>query len=115
MAKVEVTNVSDGPRGLNDVNRGVVMIEPKRSDVLELSEGERASAEATGYFEFRGNAALVEEPGPLDQSVEALAEHLASIDDPAEIDRLIEAETAGKSRKGALAALEARRDELKDA
>lgn len=112
MAKVEVTNISDGPRGLHDVNRGVVMIEPKASDVLVLSEGERASADTAGYFEFLGNAKLVEEPGPLDGSVDDLTAHIATIGDADQIQALIDSETAGKSRKGALAALEARRDEI---
>lgn len=52
------------------------------------------------------------EPGPLDGSVDDLTEHLATVTDADEVQKLIDAETAGKSRKGALAALEARRDEL---
>lgn len=53
-----------------------------------------------------------EEPGPLDQSVEKLTEYLAGVSDVAEIDRLTKAEEGGKSRVGALAALQARRDEI---
>ncbi|RVT93702.1 hypothetical protein [Sphingomonas crocodyli] len=52
------------------------------------------------------------EPGPLDQSVEKLTEHLQTMTDADEIEKLIAAETAGKSRSGALAALKARQDEL---
>ena len=52
------------------------------------------------------------EPGPLDHSIDDLVVHLAGVTDPDEVQRLIDAETAGKSRKGALEALEARRDEL---
>lgn len=53
-----------------------------------------------------------QEPGLLDQSVPKLIEDLDGISDTAEIDRLIAAETAGKSRTSALDALQARRDEL---
>lgn len=52
------------------------------------------------------------EPGPLDGNVDELVKHLDGVDNPDEVQKLIDAETAGKSRKGALAALEARRDEL---
>lgn len=50
--------------------------------------------------------------GPLDGSVDDLVKHITGITDPDEIEKLIKAETDGKARKGAIAALEARRDEL---
>lgn len=53
-------------------------------------------------------AAPVAEPGALDQSVPDLEAHLQTVDDPAELQRLRDAETAGKSRKGALDAIDAR-------
>jgi hypothetical protein len=49
------------------------------------------------------------EPGPLDKSVPDLTAHLETVTDEAEIDKLIDAEKAGKSRVGALAALDARK------
>ena len=52
------------------------------------------------------------EPSPLDQSVEKLTTYLEGVSDPDAIEKLIEAETAGKSRASALAALGARRDAL---
>jgi len=52
------------------------------------------------------------EPGPLDGSVDDLTDHLATLTDVDEVQKLIDAETAGKSRKSAIAALESRRDEL---
>ena len=52
------------------------------------------------------------EPGPHDGSVDDLTEYLATLTDADEVQKLLDAETAGKSRKGAIAALEARRDEL---
>ena len=105
--KVSFTNTSDGPRGVNGLN-GVVLIEKGQSAEVEVSGGEFKSAMATGYV---GNGAGAE-PGPLDQSVEKLTAYLEGVDDAAEIDRLIEAEKGGKSRAGALAALEARKEAL---
>lgn len=52
------------------------------------------------------------EPGPLDMSIPDLTTHLDTIDDPAELDRLRTAETGGKSRSGALAAIDARKAAL---
>jgi len=52
------------------------------------------------------------EPGPLDKSIPDLIEYLVGVTDLAHIEALIAAENAGKSRVGALEALEARRDEL---
>lgn len=51
-------------------------------------------------------------PGPLDQSVPDLEAYLAGVNDVAEVAGLIEAEEAGKTRKGALEALAARKAEL---
>jgi hypothetical protein len=53
-----------------------------------------------------------EEPGPLDQSIDALTAHLATIEDVAELDRLRAAEVGGKSRKSAIKAIDARKAEL---
>lgn len=55
------------------------------------------------------------EPGPLDQSITKLTEYLKGVDDAAELDRLREAEVNGKSRDGALAAIDARKQELTEA
>jgi len=60
----------------------------------------------------KASAEEATEPGPLDQSVEKLTAYLDGVDDVEEIDRLIEAERGGKSRVGALDALEARRSAL---
>lgn len=99
MAKV--TNISTGARGAYLAGQ-LVMAEPGQT------------IDADDYVEewFSAGDEEPTEPGPLDQSVEALIEHLAGIDDADEVQKLIDAETAGKSRKGALTALEARRDEL---
>jgi hypothetical protein len=108
--KVTVKNVSDGPRILNGANGPVLTHAGETTEAVEISAVELKIARATGYFEFDGAEAA--EPGPLDQSVEKLTAHIATIDDPAEIERLLEGEKAGKTRTGAIAALEARLAEL---
>ena len=61
---------------------------------------------------FDGKDEKSPEPGPLDQSVEKLTAYLGTVTDADEIEKLIVAETAGKSRAGAIAALEARKDAI---
>lgn len=100
----KVTNTSDGPRGIWSTS-GLVMLEKGKSADIELAKGE----EAGEWFEFGGDAA---EPGPLDKSIPDLTAYLETIDNADEVEKLLDAETAGKSRAGAIAALEARRDEL---
>lgn len=56
-----------------------------------------------------------EEPGPLDQSVDKLTEYLATVDSVETLDALAAAETAGKSRKGALDAIAERRQAITEA
>lgn len=53
-----------------------------------------------------------QEPGTLDGTIPDITKTIADITDAAEIDKLIAAEKAGKSRSGALSALEARKTEL---
>lgn len=103
---ITIKNVAKGPRGINTV-AGLVMVDAGKTAEVEVSA---ADAKLPDYFKAADGEAS--EPGPLDQSVEDLEKHVAGIDDVDEIQTLIDAETAGKSRKGALAALEARRDEL---
>lgn len=105
---VKITNTSAGPRGFNSAN-GEVLLSRGESWEGDIADGELESARGTGYFDIDGEGA---EPGPLDRSVEDLKGHLATVTDADEVQALIDAETAGKSRKGALEALEARRDEL---
>jgi hypothetical protein len=111
--KVSVTNVSDGPRLFNS-NPPVIIPRGGASDgQLEISAAELKSMRATGYFDINGGSGEgAAEPGPLDGNVDELTAHLATIDNVDDVQSLIDAETAGKSRKSALAALEARRDEL---
>jgi len=54
----------------------------------------------------------VNEPGVLDQSIPDLTAHLETVTDAETLDALLSAEIAGKSRAGAIAAIEARRDAL---
>lgn len=100
----KVTNIAAGPRGIYSTT-GLVMLEKGESRDIDLVKGE----EPGEWFEFDGEAA---EPGPLDMNVEDLTAHLATMDDADAVQKLLDAETAGKSRKGAITVLEARRDEL---
>lgn len=101
------TNTGEGPRGINLTNGTTVWADPGAT--VEVDENDLADQPLHADFGVGGETA---EPGPLDGSVDDLSAHLATVDDPDAIQALIDAETAGKSRKGALAALEARRDEL---
>ena len=98
--------------GLTFVKGKAVEVPDDHPRLPKLSRNPTFTAEAS-----KAKAAKVEqpadEPGPLDSSIPELTEHLAGVDDADEVERLIAAEKAGKSRSGALAALEARRDELK--
>lgn len=96
-----IRNISTGARGAY-IGSALVMVEP----------GQTAEGDFTDVNDewFEGGDAA--EPGPLDLSVGDLAVHLATVENVDDVQKLIDAETAGKSRKGALAALEARRDEL---
>lgn len=103
------TNTGEGPRGINLKSGGTAWADPGQT--IELDEKDLADQPL--HEDFGGGDSEAEaEPGPLDGSVDDLTAHVATLDDPDAIQALIDAETAGKSRKGALAALEARRDEL---
>ncbi len=79
----------------------------------DLPAGWQGRAEIVSGGPKVGSAAITNlEPGPLDGSVDKLTAHIATMTDADEVQKLIDAETAGKSRKGALEVLEARRDEL---
>lgn len=97
-----VKNISNGPRG---AYLGGVLA------MVEAGQSVEADDFAEEWFKEVGGKDAGE-PGPLDGSVDELTAYLATVSDPDDVQKLIDAETAGKSRKGALAALEARRDEL---
>lgn len=50
---MKVTNISAGPRGLNSTS-GPVLVEPKDTVEVELSEAEYKVSKGTGWFEFSG-------------------------------------------------------------
>lgn len=52
------------------------------------------------------------DPGPLDLSVAGLSAHLETIEGLAELEALLVSEKAGKTRKGAVDAIQARIDTL---
>lgn len=112
--KVTATNITDGPRIFNSAPQVILPAGASTEGEVSITPGELESMRTFGQFEIveAGASKAPTEPGPLDGSVEDLNTHLATMDDADEVQKLIDAETAGKSRKGALAALEARRDEL---
>lgn len=113
---VKVTNNAKGPRGLYRADGELVMIEPGQSFDGELAKGHKLYE---GLTSGKATAAAADddaddaEPGPLDGSIAALSEHIAGVDDADEIQALIDGETAGKSRAGALTALNERLEALK--
>lgn len=104
-----VTNSSRSPRGIR-TSTGLRWLKPGSSIEAEFDGEYLARLANRKGFEVKGQPST--EPGPLDQSVEKLAAYLETVTDADEVQKLIDAETAGKSRAGAIAALEARRDAL---
>lgn len=110
--KTKVTNTSKANQGVWTED-GLVHLAPGETRALVIAEDYVDRAKALPFLTLAGgDDSDAAEPGPLDGSVDDLAAHLETVDDPDEVQALIDAETGGKSRKGALAALEARRDEL---
>lgn len=101
MAKVK--NISSGPRG---AYLGGVLVMAEAGQVIDADDF------AEEWFKPEGEDEGGKEPGPLDGSVPELTAYLEGVTDADEVQKLIDAETGGKSRKGALEALEARRDAL---
>lgn len=117
-----VKNTARGPRGLHNEAGELVMIEPGQSvegefssdairDFKKMLEGEAGPAPT--------NEAPVEAggddggAGPLSGSVASLKEHLEGVNDVTEIDALLAQEEAAASpRKGAIDALNARKEAL---
>jgi hypothetical protein len=76
------------------------------------TNADAAEPQEVGQAEGQSEEAATKEPNALDGSIPDLVEYIKTENDPAEIDRLIAGEKAGKSRIGALDALEARKSEL---
>jgi hypothetical protein len=81
-------------------------------DLAEAPAGWAGRYDVISGGPAQGSTFVTGEPGPLDRSIPELEKHLEGVTDADEVQRLIDAETAGKSRSGALAVLEARRDAL---
>lgn len=76
-------------------------------------QGEQLLAEGGGGVQVEeGGASVLTEPSALDGSIDDLKTHLSTVNDAAELDQLRAAETAGKSRAGALKAIDDRKAEL---
>ncbi|KQM37947.1 hypothetical protein [Sphingomonas sp. Leaf10] len=110
LIRTDATNTSDGPHMLNAIPPVRVEAGQSVQDV-DITKAEYESAKHFGVFRFSHDDTPAE-PGPLDQSVTKLTEYLKTVTDADQVQKLIDAETAGKSRDSALAALEARRDAI---
>lgn len=75
-------------------------------------EGEQLVAEGADVQVEEGGASALSEPSALDDSIDDLKAKLASVNDLVELDQLRAAETGGKSRAGALKAIDDRKAEL---
>lgn len=62
-----IKNVTGGPKGVNTADGSTVYLAPDEARELDLSEGELASAKATGHFEFGGKAKAKD---PLDHDAD---------------------------------------------
>lgn len=113
MANHTLTNTDAGPRGFWHQDRVFLVEAGDKVEVSDMTDDEVKAAKASGYFKLDGGSSeKAPEPGPLDQSVEKLTEYLKSVNDADEVQKLIDAETAGKSRAGALSALKERQDAI---
>lgn len=86
------------------------------ASTLGETAGDTGGANANGTADTtdnaNGDAKQDEEPGLLDKNITDLTEALKSVTSTDELDKLLAAEKAGKSRSGATAAIEARKAEL---
>jgi hypothetical protein len=127
---IEVTLETSDGRTVEDL-----LVEPEPSRVAKAIAEETELAELLDKVEYVDEARAEPEPEPatedlaktidearaepemydlslLDQSITGLTGDLAEIDDVLWLDALREAEEAGKTRKGALAAIKERREAL---
>lgn len=70
---MKVTNISKGPRGLNAIG-GPVLVEPRETVDIEISEVELNVSKGTGWFEFEGEAVDAVEPLDRDELKKQAAE-----------------------------------------
>lgn len=93
---MKVTNISAGPRGLNTKN-GPVLVEPKDTVEVEMSEAEYKVSKGTGWFEFSGKAEKEDDGVDRDelkaQAKELGIEHAGNISN-AKLKELIDAKLA---------------------
>lgn len=60
---MQITNKSEGPRGVNTTS-GPVLIEPGQTVEVELAAAEAKISKATGWFDIDGEAKLAEPAVP---------------------------------------------------
>jgi hypothetical protein len=59
---VRIRNLTEGPKGVHTRDDGLVFIAGGEAADLDLSEGERAAAGATGWFEIEPARAAASDP-----------------------------------------------------
>jgi hypothetical protein len=67
---MKVTNIDEGPRGLNTED-GPVLVEPGQSVDVKLSDAEAKIAKATGWFDFGRASTEAAEPKADDKKAQA--------------------------------------------
>jgi len=78
----------------------------------DLPDGWKGRAEIVGEGAKAGSTPITNPADPLGGTIDDLKTHISTLTDPDDVQKLIDAEKAGKNRNGGLAILEARRDEL---
>jgi hypothetical protein len=101
----------DGVESNEAADARVERLKTELAAAVEAAEAARSVADEPEAPQRRGSD-TGGEPSPLDGSIADLTKSLASIDDTAELQRLRQQEVGGKSRTGALEAIDARFAEL---
>lgn len=71
---MKITNISQGPRGVN-TESGPVLLDPGQELDVELSAAEAKVAKGTGWFEFGEGAEAEEPPKPVGNASGLTAQH----------------------------------------
>lgn len=118
---MKIRIISRGVHGLpiSDENpTGEYPIGHEFTTTAKLPEGWKGKYQVVEHGPAEGSTAVTNPAAdgavanPLEGSIPELTKHVEGVTDVDEVQKLIDAETAGKARSGALAVLEARRDEL---
>lgn len=114
---VERPKVTPAPGGKKDKAASAAGTDTTVIDALKAEYEAKIKVldERLAELEAKAGAAEQPNPGPLDGSIEELTAYLETLSDVGAVEALIKAEEGGKSRTGALKALEARKAALQGA